>query len=721
MQPSRPNNDEDDDSHTTLSQGENEAFESCDSSVDLLASPVSRRHEAPPSPAASEPSVISPSTQTLNVLSQHDAVGGGNLRYDMSKMSQDASAVTASQQVQLSERNDFCDWTMTTVTLTKPGPLGMTVRRLTLENPTRSYAMINNVKPKSQAEKAGVLPGDIVGAKYDEVKEWSKGPRPLIFCILRKPSDGEKDNLIFPVATNRLVAASSSSASTSSASSSPAMPKSSGQTAKKPAPKSTPKAATTERTANKDTSVNTTNASTTDTTTNTQADQQAAVLLAHKLATTLLPPESGGTFSAASHQDKPMPDSSSPPADDTVSFCKSCQKPNSTSRAHHALCPQHPHFENSGALQKLQLIRRGVDMGCEACKHFYQNGRIVDPTIIHIDKCPRRKQPLRQNGEILVVNETATSVEKNQGGGTAASSKSRSKGGAVSKKNTFVSGTTEKSTKSTSKKKAVSGKAAAGKKTGTTKKRGNTVKKTAGQKSSTGRGSQSATIASSNPASQDTSTDARIHQSTQDTFGSTVASSTGRRTRKKPRYEYESDSDSEVDFDGKENMRPSSMRSVAKRTKFVEKDSAVPIVVEKKQLVALAPKKKTTKKKGPPQVSKSNVDTQMKPSWVPCANPWGPSGYQEGDVVLVTPSGGFTNHETIYGGDRFTVSPFGSDSDYDNTHRTPSEGFDVILLTRDPNAEHPWGFTYRRHEFGGACLVASVDALSPAASAVRTG
>ena len=30
----------------------------------------------------------------------------------------------------------------------------------------------------------------------------------------------------------------------------------------------------------------------------------------------------------------------------------------------------------------------------------------------------------------------------------------------------------------------------------------------------------------------------------------------------------------------------------------------------------------------------------------------------------------------------------------------------------------PWGFTVRLHEFGGACLVDSIESLSPAEAAV---
>jgi hypothetical protein len=763
MQSSRPpehdnnNDDDDDDSHTTLSRGEEERieFESCASSVDLLASPVSRRHNSIPSPrrptAPSSPSstqsVISPSTQTLNVLSQHDAAGGGNLRYDMNNLEQDASAVTASQQVVAAEKDRFADWKIISMSLTKPGALGMTVRRLITEGSEGShrYTMIKKVVPESQAEKAGVLVGDIVGAKYEEVIQWKDKPRPVTFCVLRQPPNGrhkkQPTNAASPLATSR-PATNASSATTTDESSAdtkkPAAKSTTTTTKAAAAPKTTTAAAskaaaapnlktapTAECTADKDVATSkTTMAATTTTTTetvdptNSQADQQAAVVLAHKLAATLLPPYATKTANV-DDDDEPTPSPQEHDDNDTVPFCKACQKKtSSSSRPHHALCPQHPEFDNSGALEKLHLVRGGVKMGCEACKHFYQHGRMVDSSIAHLDDCPKGKQPLRKNGEVIELNDNgaeaplAVATEKNKSASSNQQQGQKKRGAATaSQKDSSVSGgATEKSTvakSAASKKKSDKGKGGEENKSEPAKKKkGGASKKPTGRKSTT-KGSEphSVALASLNPGAE----------ATQKT--TTLETNAARRNRKKRRYEYESDSDSEDETITKEDIRPPIKRAVSKRTKFVEKGSDVPLVVDTAAKKKRQAPKKTSKKA--PQTLAANVDTQVKPVWVPCANPWGPSGYQEGDVALVTPSGGFTHHETVYGGPRFIVSPFGPNSDYSNTHRTPSEGFDVILLTRDPNAEHPWGFTYRRHEFGGACLVSSVDSLSPAASAVR--
>jgi hypothetical protein len=217
-----------------------------------------------------------------------------------------------------------------------------------------------------------------------------------------------------------------------------------------------------------------------------------------------------------------------------------------------------------------------------------------------------------------------------------------------------------------------------------------------------------------------------------------------RRSSKERRYEYESDTDSEEDTNPKQTKRnvsvkqnaSSSIAAVVKDARSTFGVAPVPLVVEmslKKArfvtpsapspLCASVQKLKTKPAQSTASASKATnvkgIAGDSKLNWIPCSNPWGPSGFVEGDVVLTSPSGGFSHHETVYGGKRFVVSPFHSQSDYITTHRTPSEGFDVLQLTRDPMAMLPWGFTYRCHEFGGACLVTSVDPLSSAASAVR--
>ena len=68
---------------------------------------------------------------------------------------------------------------------------------------------------------------------------------------------------------------------------------------------------------------------------------------------------------------------------------------------------------------------------------------------------------------------------------------------------------------------------------------------------------------------------------------------------------------------------------------------------------------------------------------------------------------------------RFVANPLEEGSPYHATHRSPERGgYSVLRLMRDRLCLRPWGFTVRLHEFGGACLVDSIEPLSPAVVAV---
>jgi hypothetical protein len=107
--------------------------------------------------------------------------------------------------------------------------------------------------------------------------------------------------------------------------------------------------------------------------------------------------------------------------------------------------------------------------------------------------------------------------------------------------------------------------------------------------------------------------------------------------------------------------------------------------------------------------------------WVSCPNPWGDRVHGDGDFVLMSPACYKSAHE-VQGTNpqRFILNPFQSDSSqYNKTHKSPSEGYRVLQLTRDALALRSWGFTFTYHDFGSACLVTEVEPLSPAESAVR--
>jgi hypothetical protein len=105
--------------------------------------------------------------------------------------------------------------------------------------------------------------------------------------------------------------------------------------------------------------------------------------------------------------------------------------------------------------------------------------------------------------------------------------------------------------------------------------------------------------------------------------------------------------------------------------------------------------------------------------WSKAPNPWGADGYQLGDVALfANDNPGLEHFEALLPSPRYELNPFAASQVYSTTHRTNGEGFQVVELRRDPVAQLDWGFTVDRHEFGGACLVTSVDPVSPASSAV---
>ena len=117
------------------------------------------------------------------------------------------------------------------------------------------------------------------------------------------------------------------------------------------------------------------------------------------------------------------------------------------------------------------------------------------------------------------------------------------------------------------------------------------------------------------------------------------------------------------------------------------------------------------------------TDDDSKPAWVSCPNPWGKAQHDDSDFVLLSYSD-YQSQHNLNGPspDRFTDFPFKSMSLYNKTHVSPCStgSYRVIKLVRDRLALRPWGFTFFRHEFGGACLVNSLEPFSPAIGAVSS-
>jgi hypothetical protein len=114
-----------------------------------------------------------------------------------------------------------------------------------------------------------------------------------------------------------------------------------------------------------------------------------------------------------------------------------------------------------------------------------------------------------------------------------------------------------------------------------------------------------------------------------------------------------------------------------------------------------------------------NKNEPLQSNWVSFpSNPWGPVGHVTGDVLLYGPPSGIGHYESALPSERYATDPFSPTSGYRNTHATPQQGFSLLSLTRDALASRSWGFRVGRDEFGHACLVEFIDVMSPAAAAV---
>ena len=114
-------------------------------------------------------------------------------------------------------------------------------------------------------------------------------------------------------------------------------------------------------------------------------------------------------------------------------------------------------------------------------------------------------------------------------------------------------------------------------------------------------------------------------------------------------------------------------------------------------------------------------DDESSTLWEQCGNPWGDIGVTEEDHVIITPCSGLNPTEVTIASlalPTFNANPFDENSPYRQTHQPPEVGVRAVKLKRDVMAMQPWGLSFKRHEFGGACLVTSVDSISPAAAAV---
>ena len=119
---------------------------------------------------------------TLDVANKDEATMGQPAVATMNRPVDDNSG----SAIGTNPEEKYKDWIVLSISLYRPGSLGIIVKRLNGNKQT--YAFIKEVKAGSQAEAAGLMAGDIVLASYDEALKWSSGPRPLCFSVCRKPS-----------------------------------------------------------------------------------------------------------------------------------------------------------------------------------------------------------------------------------------------------------------------------------------------------------------------------------------------------------------------------------------------------------------------------------------------------------------------------------------------------------------------------------------------------
>ncbi|KAI2492609.1 hypothetical protein MHU86_21923 [Fragilaria crotonensis] len=76
-----------------------------------------------------------------------------------------------------------------------------------------------------------------------------------------------------------------------------------------------------------------------------------------------------------------------------VPFCHACTD---SLEVHHSLCPKHPLFAKSGALEKLERIRSGVKIGCAYCTTQYETGASGKDNVQHSIQCKRMEKERRR-------------------------------------------------------------------------------------------------------------------------------------------------------------------------------------------------------------------------------------------------------------------------------------------------------------------------------------
>ena len=370
-------------------------------------------------------------------------------------------------------------------------------------------------------------------------------------------------------------------------------------------------------------------------------------------------------------------------------FGKMRTKPKRPPRNHHAWCPKHKEYDRERVEKRLARTKHCYRvLGCEACHIEYQTGKVIS-----IKK--KAEEGLSHNEACLLYQEMLKNEERLKHKHKQEEERQRKKEAAARKKQDEAKKRKLNSTRTMAQQRDLSKRA---------RNRKPARAFTSGYESSSNNSSSD----SGNSDHNATFDDGSIYQPP--TRKAKIEAFTYPRKRK--------------EFDSKKKAV-----SAKRNPKSKSRNQEMEVDEKLHRFGGTAKLREKTGDESPETTkqgtrNKKDDNERVKPVWVPLYdNPWGEEGYQMGDVLLFGPQLGTGHHEThdLSTQRRYTVNPFGNDSAYRSTHRTPAEGLSLILLKRDSMGRMPWGFQPVRDEFKNACLVESVDPCSPASRATFLG
>ena len=448
-----------------------------------------------------------------------------------------------------------------------------------------------------------------------------------------------------------------------------------------------------------------------------------------------------------------------------VTFCRRCngERGEGAPLEHHVFCPSHPDFERFGAKAKLERIQRNaIENGCEACSFRLENGR-SDKSLAHGSKCDYRSEEK--------TNERASEDIED----IVAEAQSGSSVPVANSRESIIDGLRREGAKENCKRckeELRTGKKASGSHSKSCPIRNDQGLRRIGAAAGclkcvnelrTGRKDKTAHSQLCPLSKQYGSKVATLSQGAD--AGCQKCADEIRTGTKQPKKVHSKSCPFSRHYKSKTNQADPSAATAAEilldirdspnkklpATKTIDTDSlsfhpisemnedeAEAVLLGDKSASSVtkaritpSPKPHHHPKQGPhhkaadafPETTAESdfEDEESTLWWEQCGNPWGDIGVTEEDHVIITPCSGLNPTEVTIASlalPTFNSNPFDENFPYRQTHQPPEVGVRALKLKRDVMAMQPWGLSFKRHEFGGACLVTSVDSISPAAAAV---